>query len=94
MPYHMSFSDPLTLFKRLLTIQRMSRKVRHTPLAEAIVKAGSLKAIAEPCGVTEQAVSQWERVPPRHVLNVERVSGVSRHLLRPDIYPDPATVAA
>lgn len=90
----MSFSDPLTLFKRLLTIQRMSRKVRHTPLAEAIDKAGSLKAIAQPCGVTEQAVSQWEKVPPKHVLMVEKVSGVSRHLLRPDIYPDPATAAA
>ena len=28
-----------------------------------------------------------ESVPPRRVLDVERVTGVPRHLLRPDIYP-------
>jgi DNA-binding transcriptional regulator YdaS (Cro superfamily) len=65
----------------------MSRKQRDISLARAISQAGSLKALAEPCEVTEQAVCQWEQVPPRHVLTVERVSGVSRHDLRPDLYP-------
>lgn len=38
-------------------------------------------------GITPQAISQWRRVPVNRVLDVERVTKVSRHLLRPDIYP-------
>lgn len=41
------------------------------------------------CGVTRQAVGKWiktGRIPARHVLTVERATGVSRYVLRPDIY--------
>jgi DNA-binding transcriptional regulator YdaS (Cro superfamily) len=37
-------------------------------------------------GITSQAVSQWKKVPAERVLDVERITGVSRHSLRPDIY--------
>lgn len=66
----------------------MSRKVRaNAPLARAISKVKLLKVIAKACGITEQAVCQWERVPAEHVIRVEDVSGVPRHELRPDLYP-------
>lgn len=39
--------------------------------------------------ITPQAVTQWDAVPPARVLEVERVTGVSRHELRPDFYPPP-----
>lgn len=34
-------------------------------------------------------ISKWEarKVPAERVLDVERVTGISRHILRPDIYP-------
>lgn len=38
--------------------------------------------------ITPQAVSQWKQVPAERVLDVERATGVSRHRLRPDLYPD------
>ena len=38
-------------------------------------------------GATPQAVSQWKITPVLRVLEVERVTGVSRHRLRPDLYP-------
>lgn len=41
-------------------------------------------------GITPQAISQWKRVPVGRVLDVERITGVSRHDLRPDIF-GPAT---
>lgn len=56
-------------------------------LQRAIKKVGGLAGIAEPLGISEQAVSQWDEVPPLRVLAVERVSGVSRSELRPDLYP-------
>lgn len=37
--------------------------------------------------ITPQAISQWKRVPAERVLDVERISGVPRHELRPDLYP-------
>ena len=37
-------------------------------------------------GITREAVSQWDSVPARRVLAVEKETGVSRHDLRPDIY--------
>lgn len=39
--------------------------------------------------ITPQAVSQWKQVPAERVLDVERATGVSRHRLRPDLYPAP-----
>lgn len=48
---------------------------------------------AERLGVTQGAVSHWingrVRVPAERVLDIERATGgkVSRHDLRPDLYP-------
>jgi DNA-binding transcriptional regulator YdaS (Cro superfamily) len=59
---------------------------------QAVDRAGGVVALAGQLGVTKGAVSQWERVPARHVLEVERLSGVSRHHLRPDVFgPEPQT---
>lgn len=44
--------------------------------------------------ISPQAISQWKRVPAERVLQVERVTGVPRHELRPDIYPDPERAAS
>jgi DNA-binding transcriptional regulator YdaS (Cro superfamily) len=41
--------------------------------------------------VTQPTVWRWlnqsKQLPPQHVLAAEAATGVSRHLLRPDIYP-------
>jgi DNA-binding transcriptional regulator YdaS (Cro superfamily) len=44
--------------------------------------------------VTHSPVSQWKRVLAERVLAVEAATGVSRHTLRPDIYPAPASSEA
>ncbi len=66
-------------------------------MQEAIAKVGGAAKLAthligrDGRPLTRQAVEQWPAVPPRHVLKVEELSGVSRHRLRPDIYgPEPS----
>lgn len=58
-----------------------------TPLQRAIERKGTAKKLAEEIGVSPQALSQWKRVPPLRVLDVERATGIPREDLRPDLYP-------
>lgn len=68
---------------------------RDEALSRAIQAVGTAQELAKRLAVTPQALSQWERVPALRALEVERITGVPRHELRPDIYPAPAeTVAA
>jgi DNA-binding transcriptional regulator YdaS (Cro superfamily) len=56
-------------------------------LKRAIEAAGGLGILADRLGITAQAVSQWDEVPPLRVIAVERATGISRSELRPDLYP-------
>jgi DNA-binding transcriptional regulator YdaS (Cro superfamily) len=58
---------------------------------------GGQVLLAERCNVTPQAVNQWvkkKRVPPERVIDVETATGVSRHVLRPDVFGPPPRAAA
>lgn len=66
--------------------------MNKTPLAalrRAITRAGTATRLAEQLGISSQAIGKWQRtgIPPLRVLDVERLTGVRRHDLRPDIYP-------
>lgn len=62
-----------------------------TPLERAVEKAGSQSAFARLLGVSQPSVWAWIKgrklLPAEHVLKVEAETGISRHDLRPDIYP-------
>lgn len=49
---------------------------------------GRASRLAEGLGIFPSAISQWTQVPAEQVLEVERLTGVSRHDLRPDLYPE------
>jgi transcriptional regulator with XRE-family HTH domain len=55
----------------------------------------SLEALARLFGVNRTTVLRWEarRIPAERVLDVERVTGIPRHKLRPDLYQSPGCVA-
>jgi len=61
-------------------------KLARGSLEVAIAKAGGVTALADGLGITHSAVSQWNVCPIERALEVEKLSGVSRHDLRPDIY--------
>jgi DNA-binding transcriptional regulator YdaS (Cro superfamily) len=56
-------------------------------LKGAVEAAGGFTALGRKLGISGEAIMQWDRVPPRRVLEVEKATGISRFLLRPDIYP-------
>ena len=65
--------------------------MRDDALRLAIEKAGGTAKVADHFGISSQAVSQWDRCPSGRVIALEDMTGgaVSRHELRPDLYPLP-----
>jgi DNA-binding transcriptional regulator YdaS (Cro superfamily) len=67
----------------------------HLTPAEALdlatTRVGSQSKLARLCKVSQPAVWGWlnklKQLPAEHVLTVEAATGVSRHDLRPDLYP-------
>lgn len=73
----------------------MPRTTSRDPgLQAAIAAAGSISTLARGLGLTQPTVSVWKRVPPHHVIGVEALTGISRRVLRPDLYDVPERVAS
>jgi DNA-binding transcriptional regulator YdaS (Cro superfamily) len=62
--------------------------MRDPGLDQAIAVAGGVGALAKKIGISQPSVSNWSRVPVERVLAVEAVTGVSRAVLRPDLFAD------
>jgi TorA maturation chaperone TorD len=60
--------------------------LRDQGLNEAIRAVGGVSELARKIGIAQPSVSNWTRVPAERVLAVEEVTGVSRVVLRPDLY--------
>jgi DNA-binding transcriptional regulator YdaS (Cro superfamily) len=58
------------------------------PVAVLAERVGSQTKLAYLLGVTPQAVSLWRRkkIPAERVVGIEAATGVSRKVLRPDLY--------
>lgn len=57
-------------------------------IEKAVEKAGGRGAVARELGVTPEAVRQWiiNSIPAKRAIDLERLSGVHRKLLRPDLW--------
>jgi DNA-binding transcriptional regulator YdaS (Cro superfamily) len=67
---------------------------RQRGLRRAIKIAGGQSALARKIGVKQSTIWFWlmeskRGVPAEFVLKIEKATGVSRHELRPDIWPEP-----
>lgn len=62
-------------------------------ITEIIERAGGVTKVARECGLTHPSVSVWTQVPPRHVLTVARLSNLTPHEIRPDIFGAPQEAA-
>ena len=69
---------------------RSDLPVDDNPVARAIAHAGGIREVARRLQVSHQAVHKWRiRLPAERVLALEELAGfaVTRHELRPDLYP-------
>jgi TorA maturation chaperone TorD len=64
--------------------------VRDAGLGRAIDAAGGVAQLARKIGIAQPSVSNWSTVPAQRVIAVEAATGVSRKVLRPDLYSEPA----
>lgn len=62
--------------------------MRDPGLSEAIRAAGGVSELARQLGISQPSVSNWDRIPAERVLTVEAATGVSRKVLRPDLYEE------
>jgi DNA-binding transcriptional regulator YdaS (Cro superfamily) len=66
--------------------------MEKTALQLACRTVGGQKALADRLGVRQSTVWYWlarskRGVPAEYVMPIEAATGISRHLLRPDIFP-------
>jgi hypothetical protein len=63
------------------------RLERAQGLRRAIEVAGSMRKLGQRIGVSHQAIVAWhDRVPVNWMLKVEKITGIPRHELRPDLF--------
>lgn len=62
-----------------------------TPIETAIKIAGSTRELSRQIGVSQASVMYYKRSgpPPEKAIAIEKATGVSRKLLRPDIFQGP-----
>lgn len=58
---------------------------------KAAARVGSLSELARRLGIKHPALYKWREVPPKRVLALEKISGIPRHEIRPDLYPEKET---
>ena len=62
---------------------------RDPGLEEAVRAMGGYGALARGLGITQPSVSSWRQIPAARVLDIEALTGISRTVLRPDLYARP-----
>jgi DNA-binding transcriptional regulator YdaS (Cro superfamily) len=65
-------------------------------IADIIRAAGGASKVARAIGRHHATILRWRQVPAQHARQIEALSGISRHQLRPDLFdaPTPAPAAA
>jgi TorA maturation chaperone TorD len=60
--------------------------MRDPGLQEAIRTVGGVSELARRIGISQPSVSNWDRIPAERVLTVETATGISRAILRRDLF--------
>lgn len=64
------------------------RNIKDPGVRAAVRAVGNEFRLARALGLTPAAVYRWWRIPSERIKEVERVTGVRREKLRPDLYSE------
>jgi hypothetical protein len=68
----------------------MANQDSSDPGLKAVLdKARTKFRLAKALGINPQAISQWKKIPPTRVLQLEELYGVPPYVQRPDLYSQP-----
>lgn len=67
----------------------MPRKIVRDPPMQKLIDDFGLAELSRRVGLNPNSVIKWKRVPDHRIVEVERVTGVKRERLRPDLYRKP-----
>lgn len=68
--------------------------MKDAVLTEIMMRRGANRLISEACGLSTAAVSQWKRVPKKHLKTVSELTGIPAQDLRPDLFSEAEEIAA
>jgi len=60
--------------------------MKSLALRRCAVALGSYAELARKLKITRGAVAQWNKIPIKHVVALERLTGIAREELRKDIF--------
>jgi hypothetical protein len=66
--------------------ERITSQPMDEGLRAAIAVVGGRVELARDLGVNYRAVLDWRRVPAERLIQIERITGIPRERLRPDLY--------
>ena len=86
---YFAYAFDLVTHMRMLSV--MNNAESQTVLDRVIATLGTQSELVRVLGLSQSTVNSWFRrgqeLPAQHVLKVEAATGISRHELRPDLYP-------
>jgi len=69
-------------------IERIAAQPMEEGLQAAIAVMGGRVELARSLGIKYRAVLDWRRVPAERLIQIERITGIPRERLRPDLFSE------
>ena len=66
---------------------------RNPIINKAASKLGGIVAMSQALGLSRGAAANWSEIPVDHVAKLEKLTGIPREVLRPDIFRREAKAA-
>jgi DNA-binding transcriptional regulator YdaS (Cro superfamily) len=66
------------------------RKKEDAGLQAAIIAAGGVTKLAALLGIKHPNLWKWKRAPAERVPAISEITGIPRHVLRPDLWEPPS----
>jgi DNA-binding transcriptional regulator YdaS (Cro superfamily) len=67
-------------------MQEKTSATKNPGLAAAVKTAGGVRSLGRALNIAHSSILTWKQIPARHILQIEKLTGIPRERLRPDLY--------